>query len=127
MWRNDLPGELTRLVTPRSVRAYAEGLGWQPVEGINGKIAVYRNPVDPLRQLIVPLDEQYDDYSDRIAEAIRRLAEFENRPAREILNHLLLPPADVLRFREASPNAEAGNLPLDHAVRMLDGTRKLLL
>lgn len=89
-WREDLPVEMTQLVTPRAVRAYAEGLGWQRVEGVTGNIAVYRNPEAPLRQLIVPLDERLDDYADRIAEAIHRLAEFEKRPEREILNQLLL-------------------------------------
>jgi hypothetical protein len=127
MARIDLPAELTRLVTPRAVRAYAEGLGWQRVEGVNGTIAVYRDPQAPLRQLIVPLDQGLDDYADRTAEAIQRLADFERRPAREVLNHLLLPPADVIGLREVSPDTEAGSLPLDHAVRLISGARKALL
>ncbi|MGA2704275.1 MAG: hypothetical protein ABSH35_24655 [Isosphaeraceae bacterium] len=127
MWPDQLPDSLTRLVTPRAVRVYAEGLGWQRVEGVNGKIAVYKNPDSPLRQLIVPLDEQFDDYGVRTAEAIQRLAEFEKRPAKEILNHLLLPPADLLFLREVSSDAEVGNLPLDHAAQVIDGTRKVLL
>ena len=127
MWRDQLPISLTRLVTPRAVRVYAEGLGWRRVEGVNGKIAVFKDPASPLRQLIVPLDEQFDDYGERTAEAIHRLAEFEKRPEREILDHLLLPPADLVLFREVSADAEAGNLPLDHAVRMIDGIRKVLL
>ena len=124
---DQLPESLTRLVTPRAVCVYAEGMGWSRVEGVNGKIAVYQNPKAPLRQLIVPRDERLDDYGLRAAEAIERLAEFEQRPAKEILNHLLLPPADILSFREVSSDAEAGNLSLDHAVRMIDGTRKALL
>jgi hypothetical protein len=127
MWRDQLPSSLTRLVTPRAVRVYAEGLGWRRVEGVNGKIAVYSDPSSPLRQLIVPVDERLDDYGERTAEAIHRLAEFENRPAKEVLNHLLLPPSDVLSFREVSIDAEDGNIPLDHAARMIDGARKLLL
>jgi hypothetical protein len=127
MWRDQLPVSLTRLVTPRAVRVYAEGLGWRRVEGVNGKIAVYKDPASPLHQLIVPLDELFDDYGDRTAEAIHRLAEFEKRPAQEILNHLLLPPSDVLSFREISADAEDGNVPLDRAVRMIDGARKVLL
>src|SRR5208337_3179308 len=73
------------------------------------------------------LHEQFDDYGVRTAEAIQRLAEFEKRPAKEILNHLLLPPADLLFLREVSSDAEGGNLPLDHAARVIDGTRKVLL
>jgi hypothetical protein len=106
---------------------YAEGLQWRRVERINGDIAVYHRPDSKAHQIIVPLDEKFDDYADRVIEAIRHLAEFEKRPASEILNHLLLSPADLLFFREVSPDAEAGNLALDHAVRMIDRTRKLLL
>src|SRR5262249_37714812 len=36
-------------------------------------------------------------------------------------------PADILRFREMSPDAEAGNLPFDHAVQLINATRRLLL
>ena len=127
MTRDELPAETARLVTPRALKGYAEGLGWKRVEGVNGSIAVYQNPKSPLRQMIVPLDEQFDDYGERTAEAIRKLAEYEKRPASEILNHLLLPPADLLRFREISSAAEAGDLPLDHAARLIDGTRRMLL
>jgi hypothetical protein len=127
MRRDSLPIEMTQLVSPRTLRAYAEGLGWQRVETINGPIAVYANPQEPLRQIIVPLDEQLDDYADRIAEAVGRLAEFEKRTPREVLNDLLLPPADVLRFREVSAETEAGILPLDRGVRFVTGVRKMLL
>lgn len=86
--------DMTRLVIPRAMRAYAEALGWQPAPEIEGKIAVYRDPSAPLRQLIVPLDEQFDDYAERTAEAVQRLAEFERRPAQDVLNQLLLPMGD---------------------------------
>ena len=44
-----------------------------------------------------------------------------------MLDHLLLPPADILFFREMSQDAEAGSLPFEHAVRMINGTKRLLL
>jgi hypothetical protein len=62
-----------------------------------------------------------------VLEAVRKLAEFEKRPAEAVLEHLLLPPADLLRFREVSPDAEAGIVPLDHGARAITGMRKMLL
>src|SRR4051794_30106388 len=121
MWRDRLPVSLTRLVTPQAIRDYAEGLGWQRVEGVNDKIAVYKDPASPLRQLIVPLDEALDDYGDRTAEAIHRLSESEGRSAPEILDHLLLPPSDILFFREIGAHGDDLLIPLDRATRMIDG------
>ena len=90
-------------------------------------MAVYHRPDSRADQVIVPIDTTLADYDEAVAEAVRKLAEYEKRPAREVLGHLVLPPADVLGFRESSPDAESGSLPLDHAVRMINGTRRLLL
>jgi hypothetical protein len=128
MFRENLSLETARIVTPRALLGYARGLGWQPVS--NGKrsdIAVFHRPDSPLHQVIIPTDPQLDDFGEAVLEAVRKLAEFEKLPASAVLEHLLLPPADLLRFREVSADAEASSLPLEHAVRLVNGMRKMLL
>ena len=128
MARETLPLDVARQVAPRALVGYAQGLGWQPV--VNGKrseIAIYHRPDSKLHQVIIPTDTTFADYGEAVVEAVRKLADYENRPVREVLEHLLLPPADVLRFREISPDSEAGTLPFDHAVRLITGTQRLLL
>jgi hypothetical protein len=127
MRRELLPSDLTRQVTPRALKGYAAGLDWKPVEGVNGDVAVYHRPDSRAHQVIIPVDTTLSDYDEAVAEAVRKLADYERRPASEVLEHLLLPPADLLGFREVSPDAETGSLPLEHAVRLINGTRKLLL
>ena len=117
-----LPLETARLVTPRALTGYARGLGWQLVpNGKRSDIAVFHRPDSRLHQVIIPMDAALDDFGEAVVDAVRKLADFEKRPAQEVLNHLLLPPADLIRFREISPAAEAGDLPLEHAVRLIDG------
>lgn len=128
MSRDIISVDAAKQVTPRSLLGYAQGLGWQAVpNGRRPEIAVYHRPDSRLYQVIIPTDPTLEDYGEAVAETVRKLAAFEKRPASEVLEHLLLPPADVLRFREISPDAEGGNLPFDHAVRMINGTRRLLL
>src|SRR5262249_58260365 len=105
MRHEDISLAAARRVPPRALRLYAEALGWKRVPKINGGIAVYHRPDSDAHQVIVPLDEEFDDYGDRVVEAVRRLADFEKRPAGEVLSHLLLPPADVLRFRDVTEHA----------------------
>jgi hypothetical protein len=127
MSRNELPLAVTRLITPRALKGYVEGLGWQRVEGVEGPIAAYSSPADKNRQIIVPLDDGIDDYADRTADAVGRLADFENRPAREVLDHLLLPPADILSFHVVAPETEAGEISLELGEQIIDGARGALL
>jgi HTH-type transcriptional regulator / antitoxin HigA len=100
MRRDQVPAGQARLVTPRALRLYAQARGWEKVDEVNGILSVYRRPEAKAQQLLLPLDDQLDDYADVVAEAVLRLAEFEKRPAREVLDHLLLPPSDLLRFRD---------------------------
>jgi hypothetical protein len=126
MPRELLPTSLLKAVTPHALRMYATASGWGRVEGINGGIAVYQNPAAPLRQLIIPLDESFDDYAERVHDAVQRLAEFAQRSPLEVLNDLTIPPADVFRLRVQSRAAELGTLPLAEGLDLLQGGHDLL-
>lgn len=119
--------DAVKYVTPRALRAYAEGLGWSKVDGVGGQISAYRSPDSESRQVIIPNNAQIDDYADRVAETVTRLAAFEGRPPQDVFDHVLLPPADVIGFREVSSEAEVGNVTLEHGLRVLEGAKRLLL
>jgi hypothetical protein len=122
-----LPLDQTRRVTTRALVNYARALGWQKVDGVNGKILVYHHPEARSTQVIFPADVGLADYAEVVSVAITRLAEFENRPAQDLLDHLLLPPADLLLCRDTSSHAADGTLPFGEAVDLLVGARKALL
>ena len=81
--------EKARLVTPDAAKNYVMVLGWKLVFHQLEEIAVYQNPTFSLRQITVPLDQKLDDYGERMVEAIEKMAEFERRPAIEVLVRLL--------------------------------------
>lgn len=128
MFADSLLLDAARQVTPRALTGYAQGLGWQPVQNSKRpEIALFHRPDSRLHQIAIPTDPTLADFGEAVLEAVKKLADFEKRPAQELLDHLLLPPADVLQFREISPDAERGSLPLEHAVRLINGSRRLLL
>src|SRR5438309_2119243 len=95
----DLPEGLLGRVNPVDVKTYAAATGWQPIDGVNGLVAVYNQPASDIAQIIVPLNPQGDTYARRMAEVVSNLAEWERRPALQVLGDLLLPGADVLTIR----------------------------
>jgi hypothetical protein len=62
-----------------------------------------------------------------MGEAVRQLAETEKRPAREVLNDVSLPPADRLRLRVQTRDAESGTIPVEEGLNLFQGGRDLLL
>ena len=73
-----------RRVTPRDLRSYAGSKGWERVEGVRG-ISVFRRTTGDLDQIIVPDDPTVDDYVERVIDAIRKIASFEQRSATAVL------------------------------------------
>jgi hypothetical protein len=128
MPRSELRPELLARLDPVQVKEYARATGWVRETRINnGRIAVFAHPQSDLDQIIVPLNRNSSDFARVMGDVVAILAEKERRPAQEVLNDLLLPPADVLRFNESGPVADGGDVPLDHGIGLLVGARKQLL
>jgi hypothetical protein len=125
-YRN-LPEDLLLGLNPSEVRRYAIAEGWQRVEGVNGKIALYQHPKSDLDQLIVPLDPSMDDYGTGMAEVITRLAERSGILPIQILDDLLDSPCDVMRFRLDEPHSRQGSIPLAQSISLLAAAERALL
>jgi hypothetical protein len=128
MWSEKLPLNLLARLDPVQVKQYAKATGWVREPRLSDERAtVFSHPASDLDQIVVPLNRQAHGFDRAMGDVVSILAEKERRPAIEILNDLLLPPADVIRFGECGPAAAAGDLPLDHGISLLTGARKALL
>ena len=87
MSNNSLPKEILRLIKPQQVRGYAIAKGWQRVPNVNCGIALFNHPKGKWDQLIVPMDESFDDYANRLRDVVENLAGFESRSVAEVLLH----------------------------------------
>src|SRR5438477_5209964 len=98
-----LPVQNVQRVPYTEAQQYAVSKGWERVPGVEGDMAAYRRPESRRWEVIIPQDRTFSDYALRMAEAIATLADFERlensrRTPQQVLNDLLLPAADVMRF-----------------------------
>ncbi len=126
MHRDDLE-RLAAQVSPQSARAYAIARGWIRDTEVNGGIALFNREGSDLDQLIIPIKPSSPDYARRIVDVVANLSDVEQRPQEEILNDLLMPDADIVRYQVVSPETEKGDLPLEEGIRILDGAKRSLL
>jgi hypothetical protein len=75
----------------------------------------------------VLLDPGFSDYPLRTAELIEVLSRHEQRPFLEILDDLLNPPGDRIRFRLFSESTRSGSIPLDDSIRVRQAAKQLFL
>lgn len=119
--------DLLRLVKPESVRRYASKRGWTRAHGIKSGVAVFNRSAGGLDQLFVPEDDSFDDYSRRLWDVVSTIAEVESRLPTEVINDLLAPDTDVLKYRVVSSATTQGWIPLSEGTRLLEGARRSLL
>jgi hypothetical protein len=118
--------QLARLA-PRDVQGYVRSRDWRQFKR-SGHLMVYNRPEQgSLDQVLVPIDASRPDFSERMWDAVEKLAAFEARPLAALFTALLNFDADVLRFRVATPRAERGTLPLAQAIDLLAGAKQSLL
>jgi hypothetical protein len=112
---------------PAEVQLYLAGRGWKSEPyGTQGKGLLFHLPSIPEAELLLPLKRDLSDYAIRMEDLVVTLATVEQRPVIEVLNDLSGPKGDVFRLRVAGSVASMGNLPLDEAINLIEGGRRLL-
>lgn len=124
---NDLSPELLKQVSPVDLRTYARGRGWHRVEGDTGPFALFNAPEGRTEQLLVPIDPKFEDYTDRVFDAIRTLALRENRSLHQLFLDIMRHDSDILRFRISNEETESGSVSLNSVASLIDGVRRSLL
>jgi hypothetical protein len=75
---------------------------------------------------MLPQSEEFGDYIDRIADFVSGLASFESVPVTNILNSVLNPQADVLRFGYRAPESKLGFVPFLKGISLYDAALRSL-
>lgn len=102
-------------------------LGWESVEHTNERIQVFRK-IEKIGKLQIVLPRRADaaDFGNRVAEAAMTLATLLRQPPESVLGQIKQIGEDVLRARLISHSAESGSIPLEMAVKVVNGLKRLL-
>jgi hypothetical protein len=138
MSARNLPG--VGAIRPGDLSAYLLGAGWTRVGDDPWGAAIFTRtvavPPDPEDKDLPPWEEvrvrvlsdtSLSDYDQRMGEVVDRLAQVEGRPALLVLNDLLLPPADIARFRVHGEGMASGAVSLLAGVRLRQAIGQLVL
>lgn len=115
-------------IRPLNVVDYLRSHGWVDTGSGDLSVAVYKRATDRGDvSAKVLLDDSFSDFVLRMAEVADTISRVEARPLAAVVNDLLSPPGDGLRFRIDSERTEAGTLSLHQSLQLRKGLRNLLL
>jgi len=110
-----------RRIGPVALQRYALTHGWErkPLPD-RFQLALYRRPDNHRCELVLPQSQEFGDYYDRLEDFIKNLAAFEGVSVRSILNTVLNPHTDVLKFGYDAPEAKLGYVPFLTGISLFD-------
>ncbi|MCL2102164.1 MAG: hypothetical protein FWH22_10695 [Fibromonadales bacterium] len=88
-------------------------------------LAVFFNK-DANLEIIVPLHRDFVDYKTSIKNILLKLSKLENRSIETIINDLIIPPSDVIRFKVESKDTENGLISFNNGISLLENAKKSL-
>lgn len=126
------PERVTARVSAADVAAWLTAIGWTKRDYKRPELWVFEGPLDhegkPLVG-VIPSDEAYPDFADRLDDLLRLVAAATHRPVAELVAELADRQVDIDRveLRVVSPFAEQGSIPLDYAATMVGALRDLVV
>lgn len=124
MLYKNMPLDLLKVVSPPRIISYIESSKWKKAKELENVILY--NSESSGEQVLIPLKTDFDDYAERIGDAINIISRFEKRDNIEILNDLLLPPSDTIRFKIENPSSKSGTLPILDGIDLFENSRKMV-
>jgi hypothetical protein len=109
-------------IDPSELSGYLVSRGWRR-EGSWHGAGVWE--LDSSGRLLIPDHREYQDDGELLAEAVRKLAGYEERPERELLLDIAEPMVDSQYYR-THPETPSGTTSLPSGVRAVQGIQELM-
>ena len=119
---------LSSRVNFTSLQQYLTTRGWKKSITKHDDIVVLSSPDDnPKFDLILPLSRNFTDYDQSIFESVKKISEYEKREEIQLLNDLIAPPADIVRYKIDNEFTKIGLIPLNSGFQLFESAKKSLL
>jgi hypothetical protein len=113
----------------RNILKYFQSYDWQLVEPspFTDIVIMRKNIREEQEEILIPRDQSFADFNERIFDAIDSLAKFENKVPDDIISDLLSIGSDVLRLRISGNNVQRGIISFLEEMNIKEGLKKILL
>ncbi|MCX7092818.1 MAG: hypothetical protein NTY50_05135 [Methylobacter sp.] len=115
-------------IAPTDLKDFLKSRGWRLIDAaIKDGLYALNNDQYKRRQLIFPIDDSAVDYTDCVETVISKLVDMENISFRTLMAELSEMKDDAIGFRIVDHRNESAFIPLNYAVKAINGAKDMLL
>ncbi len=120
--------DIFEIIAPTDLRDFLKSRGWCLIDAaIKDGLYALSNDQYKRRQLIFPIDDSAVDYADCVETVISKLIDMENISFRTLMAELSEMKDDAIGFRIVDHRNETAFIPLNYAVKAINGAKDMLL
>lgn len=108
------------------LQKYLSNNGFRKIDSRRADLAVFFKDGDKPSEIIIPLNRNFIDYKNSIKNVLEKIAVYENRNIEYVINDLIIPPADIIRFRVVNEETENGLISFQDGFNLLENAKKSL-
>lgn len=110
-----------------NLKEYLRLQGWAPIAHKNTRIEVYRHFDQSVSlEVVIPRSQELVDYGTRVTETVETLAALSKQTSEAVFTQISEINEDVLRARVMAVTTDHLSIPLDMAVSVISGLKRLL-
>lgn len=117
--------EYIRLLNPAVLAKYLSKIGWVKVDVSSVDFEQFLSP-DQSDAILVPYNSSFVDYEDVLSSALKQIATFNEISLSALLNKLLSPPSDILKWRVNNEHTSNGLLPFESVSDIFESIKSLI-
>lgn len=120
------PDTVIGSVSFTALQRYLLHNAWNKKESKKDDVLIFYREKPAPTEIVLPTNKSYADYTYLVRRAIEKIGEVENKSIESIINTLLAPPSDIIRFSVKAQDTMQGIIPLDKGFSLLENGRKAL-
>ena len=114
------------LISAERILKVVSFLKWEELSTLmNGRVRQFVSPDDEYTALI-PLSNEFSDYYKVITDTLQSIASYENRSLESLINRILNPSYDILKWRIADNYTKEGKIPFFKMTEAIDNIKDIL-
>jgi hypothetical protein len=115
-------------ISPTDLKDFLKSRGWKLIdEAIKDGLYAFNHEQYKRRQLIFPMDDSTVDYKDCVETLLNKLVDIENTSFRTLISEVSEMKDDAIGFRIVDFRNENAFIPLNYAVKAINGAKDMLL
>lgn len=108
------------------LQKYLLNNGFKKIESRRTDLAIFFKDSEKPIEIIIPLSRGFVDYKNSIKSILEKISFYQNRHIEFVINDLIIPPSDIIRFRVVNEGTENGLISFHDGFNLLENAKKSL-